>query len=50
MFAAVDSSFKVDESPGKDNKPYMTMLFITFIFFTTFFALGLFLNVVVSKF
>ena len=50
MFAAVDSAIKVDGIPQKDNKPMIKLLFIFFIFFTTFFALGLFLNVMVDKF
>lgn len=50
MFAAVDSSNNVDEISVKGNKPWMQLFFIGYIFFTTFFALGLFLNVMVDKF
>jgi len=50
MFAAVDSASKVDGIPEKNSKPMMQLLFICFVFFTTFFALGLFLNVMVDKF
>ena len=51
MYAAVDSSTEVDHGPIKDNKLlWMPIMYISFIMVTTFFAMNLFLSVVINKF
>jgi hypothetical protein len=51
MYAAVDSSNEVDHGPVKDNKLlWMPIMYISFIMVTTFFAMNLFLSVVINKF
>jgi len=50
MFRAVDSADEVDMGIITKNKPYMALLFIFFIFITTFFVMNLFISVIVSKF
>lgn len=51
MFAAVDSADTVDSGPIEDNKLYwMPLIYISFIMLTTFFAMNLFLSVVITKF
>lgn len=49
MYAAVDSV-----GPGKgskkNNRPEVSLVFIVFIFITTFFVMNLFISVIVDKF
>jgi len=49
MFNAVDS-VALDHVPITDNKPIAALVFIVFIFFTTFFIMNLFISVIVDKF
>ena len=49
MFNAIDS-VELDHGPIKDNKIGVSLIFIIFIFFTTFFIMNLFISVIVDKF
>jgi len=49
MLAVIDSQ-GYDMGPKKDNRPVTALLFIVFIFITTFFVLNLFVSVIVDKF
>jgi len=49
MFAAIDS-VGVDQVPIKDNRPVMSVIYILFIFLTSFFVMNLFISVIVEKF
>jgi hypothetical protein len=50
MFRAVDSSDVIDEPIIPLNKPYASLLYVVFIFITTFFVMNLFISVIVDKF
>ena len=50
MFEAMDSSTEIDGGPLLNNKPYMAILYVAFIFIMVFFVLNLFISVIVSKF
>ena len=50
LYRAIDSASEVDHGPVLNNKPYMAILYIIFIFVTTFFVMNLFISVIVSKF
>ena len=50
MFIAIDSSNYIDGGPILDNRKPICLLFISFIFITTFFVMNLFISVIVSKF
>jgi hypothetical protein len=49
MYAAIDS-VGIDMVPILDNSQWVSILFIVFIFFTTFFIMNLFISVIVDKF
>ncbi len=49
MFAAIDSTGP-DQGPVKNNRIIVSILFIVFIFITTFFVMNLFISVIVDKF
>lgn len=49
MYAAIDS-VGIDQVPIVDNSQWVSILFIVFIFFTTFFIMNLFISVIVDKF
>jgi hypothetical protein len=49
MYAAIDS-VGVDMVPIIDNSKWVSILFVVFIFFTTFFIMNLFISVIVDKF
>ena len=49
MFAAIDSTGP-DQGPIVNNRIYVAVLFIVFIFITTFFVMNLFISVIVDKF
>ena len=49
MFKASDG-VNIDHVPIRDNKPEVSILFIIFIFVTTFFIMNLFVSVIVDKF
>lgn len=49
MYAAIDS-VELDHVPIKENKPVIALVFIIYIFFTTFFIMNLFISVIVDKF
>jgi len=49
LFRTIDS-VGVDEGPIFDNRPYVSLLLIAFIFVTTFFIMNLFISVIVDKF
>lgn len=49
MYAAIDS-FAVDHGPVTDNNKAMAIIFIIYIFVTTFFIMNLFISVIVDKF
>ena len=49
MYAAIDSTGP-DQAPVKNNRIYVSVLFIVFIFITTFFVMNLFISVIVDKF
>lgn len=50
MFAAIDSQSEPDLAPVKDSQPVIALLFISFIFVTTFFVMNLFISVIVGQF
>lgn len=50
MFAAIDSQDKSDLHPIRDNRTWIALLFISFIFVTTFFVMNLFISVIVGQF
>ena len=49
MYAAIDST-KIDHVPKLDNNKFISLIFIIYIFFTTFFIMNLFISVIVDKF
>lgn len=49
MYAAVDS-VGPGKGPIENNRPVMSLVFIIFIFITTFFVMNLFISVIVDKF
>lgn len=49
MFAAVDL-VGYDMVPRTDNSPSIALIFVIFIFLTTFFIMNLFISVIVDKF
>lgn len=49
MYAAIDS-VGIDKVPIIDNSEWVSILFVVFIFFTTFFIMNLFISVIVDKF
>ena len=49
MYAAIDS-VDIDHVPKYEKKPGVAMVFIMFIFLTTFFIMNLFISVIVDKF
>jgi hypothetical protein len=49
MYDAIDS-VKLDHVPKRDNKLPVSVLYIIYIFFTTFFIMNLFISVIVDKF
>ena len=50
MFNAFDAAPEVDGIMEKDNNPTMALLYISFIFITTFFVMNLFISVIVRQF
>jgi len=49
MYAAIDST-TIDHVPKLDNDKFISLIFIIYIFFTTFFIMNLFISVIVDKF
>jgi hypothetical protein len=49
MYAAIDST-EIDHVPKLDNNKFISLIFIIYIFFTTFFIMNLFISVIVDKF
>ena len=49
MYNAIDST-GYDQSPVIDNSMFTSLVFIIYIFFTTFFIMNLFISVIVDKF
>jgi hypothetical protein len=49
MFTAIDSN-GLDNVPKKDNNIGFSIIFIVFIFLTSFFIMNLFISVIVDKF
>jgi|TARA_B110001450_G_scaffold256628_1_gene287836 hypothetical protein len=49
MYAAIDST-TIDHVPKLDNNKFISLIFIIYIFFTTFFIMNLFISVIVDKF
>jgi hypothetical protein len=49
MYNAIDS-VEIDHVPKHENKPGVALVFILFIFITTFFIMNLFISVIVDKF
>ena len=49
MYNAIDS-VEIDHVPKTENKPGVALVFILFIFLTTFFIMNLFISVIVDKF
>ena len=50
MFAAIDSAAEPDMAPQPFNRSWISILFIAFIFVTTFFVMNLFISVIVGQF
>ena len=49
LFQVIDSVGE-DQGPKRGNRPQMAVVFIIFIFITTFFVMNLFISVIVDKF
>jgi hypothetical protein len=49
MFAAIDA-VGYDLSPREKNSPMVSLLYVIYIFVTTFFIMNLFISVIVDKF
>ena len=49
MFRAIDATTPTT-APKRDNQPFVSLLFVVFIFLTTFFVMNLFISVIVDKF
>lgn len=49
MFRAIDATTP-ETGPTRDNKAYASLIFVVFIFLTTFFVMNLFISVIVDKF
>ena len=49
MYEAIDS-VGIDESPIVNNAPATSLVFVIYIFVTTFFIMNLFISVIVDKF
>lgn len=49
MYNAIDS-FELDHVPVQNNKQWVSILYVLYIFFTTFFIMNLFISVIVEKF
>lgn len=49
MYAAIDS-YALNHGPVTDNNKAMAIIFIVYIFVTTFFIMNLFISVIVDKF
>jgi hypothetical protein len=49
LFRTIDS-VDADYGPIPDNRPWVAILFVIFIFITTFFVMNLFISVIVDKF
>ncbi len=50
MHIAMDSAFDVDTARVANNKPAIQLVYIVFIFITSFFVMNLFISVIVNKF
>ena len=49
MFSAIDA-VGYDRSPKEKNSPHASLLYVVYIFVTTFFIMNLFISVIVDKF
>lgn len=49
MFAAIDAR-GYDMTPREKNSPFVSMLYVMYIFIVTFFIVNLFVSVIVDKF
>jgi hypothetical protein len=49
LFRTIDS-VDIDYGPVYGNRPYIAILWVVFIFITTFFIMNLFISVIVDKF
>ena len=49
MYAAIDG-VGIDQVPKEKANEWVSMIFVIFIFFTTFFIMNLFISVIVDKF
>jgi hypothetical protein len=49
MFSAIDA-VGYDRSPREKNTPSASLLYVVYIFVTTFFIMNLFISVIVDKF
>lgn len=50
MYAALDASNTVDGSPVLNNRPWIALLFVSFLFITSFVVLNMFISVIIQKF
>lgn len=49
MFAAIDAR-GYDMTPKTKNSPFVSLLYVVYIFVTTFFIMNLFISVIVERF
>lgn len=49
MFSAIDA-VGYDKTPNEKNSPMVSLLYVIYIFVTTFFIMNLFISVIVDKF
>jgi hypothetical protein len=50
VFVAMDSANEIDQGPVFKNKVWMSMIYIVFVFLTTFFVLNTFITILICQF
>jgi hypothetical protein len=50
MYDAINAPSKKDEAPVSWNSPQIAILFISYIFITSFFILNMFISVIISQY
>ena len=48
MFDAINAPDKVDDAPKEWNSPHIAVLFVAYIFITSYFVLNMFISVIIS--
>lgn len=50
MYAAINAPTNVDYPPSDWNSPQIIILYVSFIFITSFFVLNMFISVIISQY